>query len=101
MLSWVFGKPVFAGLLLVPFVEFLHRMTKLGIELASGWLEWMNIFVGVCQDWAMTDMTLGPRQEVDLLHIGRFYSMDLLGLDVYLKAKRNVLLMSYSGLQMI
>ena len=49
----------------------------------------------------MTDMTLGPRQEVDLLHIGRFSSMDLLGLDVYLKAKRNVLLMSYSGLQMI
>ena len=72
MLSWVFGKPVFAGLLLVPFVEFRHRMTKLGIELASGWLEWMNIFVGVCQDWAMTDMTLGPRQEVDLLYIGRF-----------------------------
>eukprot|EP00093_Oithona_nana_P003849 03849.XXX_82418_82805_1 [CDS] Oithona nana genome sequencing. len=69
MLSWVFGKPVFAGLLLVPFVEFRHRMTKLGIELASGWLEWMNIFVGVCQDWAMTDMTLGPRQEVDLLYI--------------------------------
>ena len=65
----MFGNPVFAGLL-VPFVEFPDRMTKSGIELASSWLEWMNIFVGVCQDSAMTDTTLEPRQEVVFLRIG-------------------------------